>query len=379
METVNVKLLKSSSRIVVKVGSSLLVNSKNKLINKRVLNNICRDLNFYILQNKEVLVVSSGAFALGKKLLNIKDANMKISEKQAIASVGQIFMINGWKEALSKYKLSCGQILLTHHDAETRRSSINARNTIEALIKLNSIAIINENDTVATKELRYGDNDQLAARVAQLTSADLLVILSDVDGLYNSNPEKNPSAKLIKKVKYIDKQIERISENTSSNNSVGGMETKIKAAKIALAAGCNMVITRGNTSQPLKKLLKTKEATWFISHTSAKSARKKWISSQLKTYGSIIVDDGAAKALKKGASLLPAGIIDVTGVFAKGDTIEVLNKNKKLICIGFSSYPSEDAKKIAGFKSNEIKKLLGYHQKDVVVHRDDMVLKNEKY
>ena len=379
MDTLKKKLINNSTRIVIKVGSSLLVDTESNFINKKILNNICNDINYLVGQNKEILVVSSGALALGRKAINISDPHLKITEKQAISSIGQVLMINSWREAFSKYKIPCGQILLTHYDTETRRSSINARNTIEALIKLNSIAIINENDTIATKELRYGDNDQLAARVAQLACADLLIVLSDVDGLFDSNPEKNPQAKLIEKITNIDGKIEKISENTSSNNSVGGMETKIKAAKIAMAAGCNMVITKGSSSKPIKKLYEDGKSTWFYSGTSPKTARKKWISSQIKAKGSIIVDDGAEIALRKGASLLPPGIIEVNGVFSKGDTIKVFNKKKKLICIGFSSYPSEDAKKIAGFKSNEIKKVLGYHQKDVVIHRDDMVIKNGKY
>lgn len=379
MDAFKKKLIRNSTRIVIKVGSSLLVDTESNFVNKKILNNICNDINYLVGQNKEILVVSSGALALGRKAININDPHLKITEKQAISSIGQVLMINSWREAFSKYKIACGQILLTHFDTETRRSSINARNTIEALIKLNSIAIINENDTVATKELRYGDNDQLAARVAQLACADLLIVLSDVDGLFDSNPEKNPQAKLIEKITNIDGKIEKISENTSSNNSVGGMETKIKAAKIAMAAGCNMVITKGSSSKPIKKLYEDGKSTWFYSGTSPKTARKKWISSQIKAKGSIIVDDGAEIALRKGASLLPPGIIEVNGVFSKGDTIKVFNKKKKLICIGFSSYPSEDAKKIAGFKSNEIKKVLGYHQKDVVIHRDDMVIKNGKY
>ncbi len=379
MDAFKKKLINNSTRIVIKVGSSLLVDTESNFVNKKILNNICNDINYLVGQNKEILVVSSGALALGRKAINISDPHLKITEKQAISSIGQVLMINSWREAFSKYKIPCGQILLTHYDTETRRSSINARNTIEALIKLNSIAIINENDTIATKELRYGDNDQLAARVAQLACADLLIVLSDVDGLFDSNPEKNPQAKLIEKITNIDGKIEKISENTSSNNSVGGMETKIKAAKIAMAAGCSMVITKGSSSNPIKKLYEDGKSTWFYSGTSPKTARKKWISSQIKSKGSIIVDDGAEIALRKGASLLPPGIIEVNGIFSKGDTIKVFNKKKKLICIGFSSYPSEDAKKIAGFKSNEIKKVLGYHQKDVVIHRDDMVIKNGKY
>ena len=379
MDAFKKKLINNSTRIVIKVGSSLLVDAESNFVNKKILNNICNDINYLVGQNKEILVVSSGALALGRKAINISDPHLKITEKQAISSIGQVLMINSWREAFSKYNIPCGQILLTHYDTETRRSSINARNTIEALIKLNSIAIINENDTIATKELRYGDNDQLAARVAQLACADLLIVLSDVDGLFDSNPEKNPQAKLIEKITNIDGKIEKISENTSSNNSVGGMETKIKAAKIAMAAGCSMVITKGSSSKPIKKLYEDGKSTWFYSGTSPKTARKKWISSQIKAKGSIIVDDGAEIALRKGASLLPPGIIEVNGIFSKGDTIKVFNKKKKLICIGFSSYPSEDAKKIAGFKSNEIKKVLGYHQKDVVIHRDDMVIKNGKY
>tara|TARA_S200000501_G_scaffold298590_1_gene285161 strand:+ start:154 stop:1293 length:1140 start_codon:yes stop_codon:yes gene_type:complete len=379
MVSIKKNFIKSSSRIVVKVGSSLIINSKNNFINKKVLDNICKDISFFINNEKEILIVSSGALALGKKTLHINDVNIKTSEKQAIASVGQVLMINAWREAFSKYNIVCGQVLLTHFDAETRRSAINARNTIEALLKLQSIPIINENDTVATKELRYGDNDQLAARVAQLSSADLLIVLSDVDGLFSKNPERYPAAELIKEISNIDKKIEKISENTSSSNSVGGMETKIKAAKISLSTGCNMIITKGSGTKPIRKLLENGKATWFFSKTSPKTARKKWISSQLKSKGSLIVDKGAELALIKGASLLPAGIIKVNGNFNKGDAIKVFNKNKELICIGLTAYPSKDAKKIAGFKSDEIKNLLGYHQKDVVIHIDDMVIKNEKY
>ena len=287
-------------------------------MNKKILNNICKDINFLINQKKNSFNFSSGAFALGKKAINVNNTtNLKISDKQAVASIGQILMINSWRKALSKYNLICGQILLTHQDAETRRNSINARNTIESLIKLNSVAIINENDTIATKELKYGDNDQLAARVAQLACADLLIVLSDVDGLYDANPEKNPKAQLIKEVTNINSKIEKISENTSSNNSVGGMETKIKAAKIALAAGCNMVITKGSSLNPIKKLFKNGKSTWFYSHTSPKTARKKWISSQIKAKGSIIIDDGAEIALKKALVCFQQVLLKLKGYFLK--------------------------------------------------------------
>ena len=274
------------------------------------------------------------------------------------------------------YKKQCGQILLTHLDAEIRSSAINARNTIESLIKLNTIPIINENDTVATKELRYGDNDQLAARVAQITSSDLLILLSDVDGLHTSNPKSNKNAELIKYIKKITKAIEKYSGDTSSSVAVGGMQTKIKAAKIAMSAGCNMIITRGNKISPISSILKNGNFSLFLTSTNPNTARKKWISSQVKIKGEIIIDKGAENALRKGASLLPAGILSISGTFYKGDIINVLNENKKIVCVGISAYPSKDAKIIAGAKSNEIQKLLGYHSKDVIIHRDDMVLRN---
>ena len=377
MVSLEKQIFSQSSRIVIKIGSSLVSKTKGGLINKTILNNIVEEIKRLKKNKKEVMVVSSGALALGRKVLNIKEKKLKIAEKQAAAAVGQIILVNAWKEIFFKYKLNCGQVLLTHSDAENRRSSLNARNTLETLIKLDSIPIINENDTITTEELKYGDNDQLAARVAQISSADLLVLLSDVKGLYSSNPINNPKAKLINRIYKITKSIEKVSKNTVSPVAVGGMSTKIKAAKIAMATGCHMVITKGSTKNPIKNLLKEKSSTWFISETNPKNARKKWISSQLFIKGSLFIDEGAEKALRKEASLLPAGIISVKGNFEKGDIINIINKNNLVVCVGISSYPSEDAKRIAGFKSNEITKLLGYHAKDVVVHRDDLVLKND--
>ena len=376
MGSIEKKIFKDSKRIIVKVGSSLILNQKNGEINKDIIGFIVDDIKNLMSRGKEIMLVSSGALSLGKNKLDLKEKILKMSEKQAAASVGQIILINAWQEVFFKNKVQCAQILLTHLDAEIRKSSINARNTIESLIKLKTIAIINENDTVATKELRYGDNDQLAARVAQITSSDLCILLSDVDGLYDENPLKNPDAKLIKKIYKIDKYIERISDNTMSSVSVGGMETKIKAAKIALASGCNMVITNGYERESILSLEKEKKASWFIANTSPLTARKKWISSQMSAKASIVIDKGAAAALKEGASLLPAGILSVKGFFDKGDVINVIDKNENIVSVGLSSYSSEDVKLIAGAKSNEIEKLLGYHNKDVIVHRDDMVIRN---
>ena len=376
MESLEEKVLKTSTRIVIKVGSALVIGNNLNLINHLTLTRIASEIIKFKKLGKEILLVSSGALALGKKSLKIKKNNLKISEKQAASSVGQVLLINAWKKAFLNYKKQCGQILLTHLDAEIRSSAINARNTIESLIKLNTIPIINENDTVATKELRYGDNDQLAARVAQITSSDLLILLSDVDGLHTSNPKNNKNAELIKYIKKITKAIEKYSGDTSSSLAVGGMQTKIKAAKIAMSAGCNMIITRGNKISPISSILKNGNFSLFLTDTNPNTARKKWISSQVKIKGGIIIDKGAENALRKGASLLPAGILSISGTFYKGDIINVLNEKKKIVCVGISAYPSKDAKIIAGAKSNEIQNLLGYHSKDVIIHRDDMVLRN---
>ncbi|MDA9558356.1 glutamate 5-kinase [Alphaproteobacteria bacterium] len=375
MDPLEKKIFNSAKRIVIKVGSALITGKKSTLINKKTLHNIVSEIKLLKNVKKEVLLVSSGALTLGRKHLKLKNINLKVSEKQAIASVGQVLLMNAWKEAFLDHDINCGQILLTHLDAEVRSSTINARNTIESSIKYGIIPVINENDSVATKELRYGDNDQLAARVAQIASANLLILLSDVDGLYTANPSKNKNAKLIKRIYKISKSIEKASENTSSSTAVGGMETKVKAAKIALASGCNMVITKGSKSNFFSSIFKSNKATWFITKTSPKSARKKWISSQITVKGKIKVDKGAENALKEGASLLPSGITSIIGSFEKGDVINVLNKSNVVICIGLSSYPSKDIKKIAGFKSTEIENLLGYHSKDVIIHRDDMVIR----
>ena len=376
MASLEENILRNSKRIVIKVGSSLIIGNNSNLINTNFLTILVTEIAKFKNSGKEILLVSSGALALGKKSLGIEKKKLKVSEKQAAASVGQVLLINAWKKAFLKYNKQCGQILLTHLDAEIRSSSINARNTIEALIKLNSIPVINENDTIATQELRYGDNDQLAARVAQITSSDLLILLSDVDGLYTSNPKKDNTARLVKYIKKITKTIEKSSENTSSSIAVGGMYTKIKAAKIALSSGCNMLITRGNKESPISSIIKKGKFSLFLTNTSPKTARKKWISSQMKIKGKIVIDQGAEEALKKGASLLPAGIISISGSFYKGDIVNVLNKKKRIICVGIVAYPSKDAKIIAGAKSNQIQNLLGYHSRDVIIHIDDMVLRN---
>ena len=366
--------LKNSKTIVIKIGSSLLVD-KNKKIRKKWLSSFAKDVQELITRKKKIVIVSSGAIALGCIKMDYNKKKLKLDKSQAIASIGQIELMNLFSNTFSKYRLNISQILLTLEDTEERRRSLNAKRTFQNLFDLNFIPIVNENDTIATSEIKYGDNDRLASRVAQITNADTLVLLSDVDGLYTKNPKKNNSAKLIHYIKKITKSIEKSSENTSSTISVGGMTTKLKAAKISLAAGCSMFITKGDKIKPISSIFKEKKFTLFSTTKSPKSARKKWISSQIIAKGSIKIDLGAEEALKKGASLLPAGIISIAGTFEKGDIINVLNKKNKIICVGLSSYPSKDAKLIAGAKSDEIEGLLGYHLRDVVIHRDDMVLR----
>ena len=374
MAALEKKILKNSKRIVIKVGSALIRSDDKNLINEIILNRIVKEIIKLNEAGKEILLVSSGALALGKKSLNFKKNNLKVSEKQAASSVGQVLLINAWKKAFLKYKKQCGQILLTHLDAEIRSSAINARNTIESLLKLNSIPIINENDSVATQELRYGDNDQLAARVAQITSSNLLIILSDVDGLYTSNPTKNTDALLIKYIKRITKSIEKKAENTSSSIAVGGMKTKIEAAKVTTSVGCNLVIANGKKNYPISDIAENK-ATWFLASQSVKAARKKWILN-MKSLGEIIIDFKAEKALKSGKSLLPVGATKCTGQFSRGDVVAVRGEDGQILAKGLTSFSQVETEKILGIKSEDIPKVLGYNRKPELIHRDNMAFFN---
>ncbi|MSP06284.1 MAG: glutamate 5-kinase [Candidatus Fonsibacter sp.] len=358
--------------IVIKIGSSLIVDGKNK-IKKNWFNKLIEDIEFLIGKNKQIIIVSSGAIALGCDLLKINKKNTKLSQFQAIAAVGQIELINIFKKAFEKKKIKISQILLTLEDTEERRRSLNAKETINNLLKMSVIPIVNENDTVATSEIRYGDNDRLAARVAQICNANCLIMLSDINGLYSADPKKNKSAKIIKKVTTIDKSIELLASESISSYGTGGMITKIKAAKICMQSGCDMILTSGMINNPIKNIIKNKNYTLFESQSSTLNAKKQWILNSIATKGSIMIDEGAEKALKNGKSLLPIGVTAVEGNFNRGDAIYIINSKNKRIATGICAYSSLDAKKIIGFKTDKIKEILGYVSRGEIVHIDNLV------
>ena len=365
-------LLKNSKVIVIKIGSSLLVDNKQN-IRRKWLSSFAKDIKKLKTKNKKIIIVSSGAIALGCKKMNYKKTNLKLDKSQAVASIGQIELMNLFSQSFSKFKLNISQILLTLDDTEERRRSINAKRTFENLFQLNFIPVVNENDTIATSEIKYGDNDRLASRVAQITNADTLILLSDVDGLFTKNPKLFKDAKLIKKINNFDKDIKNINMKGITEFGKGGMITKIEAAKICNLSGCNMIIANGLHLNPIDKIIKKNNCTLFISKISKLHARKKWIISSVSPKGEIIIDDGAKKALVNGKSLLAAGIKKVSGKFSKGDHIKILDIKRKEFARGLSSFSSEEVHKIIGCHSNEIQKILGYVSKSEVVHKDDMV------
>ena len=364
--------LKTSKIIVIKIGSSLLVD-KNKKIRKKWLSSFAKDIQKLKNKNKKVVIVSSGAIALGCIKMNYNKKNLKLDKSQAIASIGQIELMNLFLNTFSHFNLNISQILLTLEDTEERRRSINAKRTFENLFDLDFIPIVNENDTIATSEIKYGDNDRLASRVAQITNADTLVLLSDVDGLYTKNPKHFKDAKLIKKVEDLNKDLKSINFRGINEFGSGGMNTKIEAAKICQLSGCNMIIANGLYQNPIDRILKQHNCTLFVSKVSKLDARKKWIISSVSPKGELFIDEGAKKALKNGKSLLAAGIKKVNGKFNKGDHIKILDKQNNECARGLCSFSSNEIEKILGHHSKEIKKLLGYTAKSEVVHKDDMV------
>ena len=364
--------LKNSKIIIIKIGSSLLVDADRK-IRKKWLTSFAKDIKKLKSKNKKIVIVSSGAIALGCKKMNYNKTNLRLDKSQAIASIGQIELMNLFSETFLKFKLNISQILLTLDDTEERRRSINAKRTFENLFKLDYIPIVNENDTIATSEIKYGDNDRLASRVAQITNADTLILLSDVDGLFTKNPKMFKDAKLIKTVNNLNKDIKNINIRGMTEFGSGGMNTKIEAAKICNLAGCNMVIANGLYLNPISQIEKNDNCTWFISKTSKLHARKKWIISSISPKGELTIDEGAKKALINGKSLLAAGIKRVSGKFSKGDHIKILDNKKREFARGLSSFSSEEINKIMGCHSNEIREILGYVSKSEVVHKDDMV------
>ena len=364
--------LKNSKIIVIKIGSSLLID-ENKKIRKKWLAEFAKDIQVLIKQNKKIIIVSSGAIAIGCKKLDISKKNLKLDKSQAVASIGQIELINLFSETFIKSKVNISQILLTLEDTEQRRRALNAKRTFDNLFQLGFVPIVNENDSIATSEIKYGDNDRLASRVAQISGADSLILLSDVDGLYTQNPKIYKNAKLLKEIKNINKDIEKIATKSISEHGTGGMKTKIDAAKICQLSGCQMAIANGLLNRPIKKIIDKNNCTWFLPKISKLDARKKWIISSISPKGELIIDDGAKQALSNGKSLLAAGIKKVYGKFQKGDHIKILDKQNFECARGLSSFSSDEILKILGHHSNEIEKLLGYIAKSEVVHKDDMV------
>ena len=364
--------LKKSKTIVIKIGSRILIDEKRK-IRKKWLLEFAKDIKNLLDQKKNVILVSSGAIALGCKKLNLSKKNLKIDKSQAIASVGQIELMNLFNKIFSLKKINLSQILLTLEDTEQRRRAINAKRTFENLFELGFIPVVNENDSIATTEIKYGDNDRLASRVAQISGADCLILLSDVDGLYTQNPKLFENSHLIREIKNIDTEIEKIATKSISEHGTGGMKTKIEAAKICQLSGCMMVIANGLLERQIKKIIEKNKCTWFLPKVSKLDARKKWIISSISPKGELVIDDGAINALKKGKSLLAAGIKKVNGKFNKGDHIKILDKNLKEYARGLSSFSSDETIKIQGQHSNKISELLGYISKSEVVHKDDMV------
>ena len=364
--------LKNSKIIVIKIGSSLLID-ENKRIRKKWLAEFAKDIQVLIKQNKKIIIVSSGAIAIGCKKLDISKKTLKLDKSQAVASIGQIELMNLFSETFIKSKVNISQILLTLEDTEQRRRALNAKRTFDNLFQLGFVPIVNENDSIATSEIKYGDNDRLASRVAQISGADSLILLSDVDGLYTLNPKIYKNAKLLKEIKNINKDIEKIATKSISEHGTGGMKTKIDAAKICQLSGCQMAIANGLLNRPIKKIIDENNCTWFLPKISKLDARKKWIISSISPKGELIIDDGAKQALSNGKSLLAAGIKKVSGKFQKGDHVKILDKQNSECARGLSSFSSDEILKILGHHSKEIEKLLGYVAKSEVIHKDDMV------
>jgi len=366
------KMINKFNKIVIKIGSSSIIDENSGKVKIRWLNSVCKDIALLNNANKKIVIVSSGAIALGKKNI-VRNKNLRrLEDKQAAAAIGQIELAYCWQQALKKNKIYSAQLLLTLEDSEIRRRYLNVRKTITSLHKNKIIPIINENDTVATEEIRYGDNDRLAARVSQMIDADLLIMLSDVDGLYTASPTKNKQAKKIINVDAINSVIENMAESQHSKLGSGGMITKIWAAKICMNSGCTTVITNGHSMYPLKNINKM-NSTWFHASSSPSNSRKQWLINHLHQSGTIIIDNGASKALIENKSLLPAGVVDIKGKFSRGDIISIINSKNKKIGIGITAYDSYEAKKIIGKNSKDIKYILGYEGRDELIHKDDLV------
>ncbi|CAO3407528.1 glutamate 5-kinase [Azospirillum largimobile] len=372
--------LLESRRLVVKIGSALLVDGETRQIRRDWLDALADDVAACRRRGQEVVIVTSGAVACGREHLGLVGRALKLEEKQAAAATGQIRLAHAYQETLARHDVTVAQVLVTLEDTEERRRHLNARNTIDTLLKLGAVPVINENDTVATAEIRFGDNDRLAARVAQMVSADTLVLLSDIDGLYTADPRKDPDARHIPTVRELTPEIEGMAGEPPPGYSSGGMVTKIAAARVALSAGCRMVIAKGKRMNPLAALERRPEdggalCTWFLPSAEPTSARKAWIAGHVNATGVLVVDDGAMRALSHGASLLPAGVTAVQGDFDRGDVVIVRTQEGREVARGLVAYSADDARKILRHKSTEIPEILGYQGRDEMIHRDDLVVR----
>jgi glutamate 5-kinase len=364
----------SAQRIVVKIGSALVVDEKRAAPRTAWLDSVAADIHALRARGTDVIVVSSGAIALARRTLGLTQKRLKLEEKQAAAAVGQIRLAQAWAQALSARDLTAAQLLLTLDDTEDRRRYLNARETLNTLLAMRCIPVINENDTVATAEIRFGDNDRLAARVAEMVQADQLILLSDIDGLYTADPRRDPVASHIQVVEAITPEIEAMGGEPPPGYSSGGMRTKLVAARIATQAGCAMAIATGNVEHPLRSLEDGARCTWFLPVPEGRTARKRWIAGSLSALGVLTVDAGAARALATGRSLLPAGVRAVDGTFERGDPVTIVGPDGTPLGRGLSAYASTDAERIAGHRSDQIEAILGWRGRDEMIHRDDLVL-----
>ena len=360
--------------IIIKIGSSLLVDDDRNAVNVEWLHGVADDIAMLRADGKNVVVVSSGAIALGSRGLGITGRALAIEEKQAAAATGQVTLAHAWREALAIHDIRVAQILLSPEDTETRRRHLNARATMSSLLTLGAVPVVNENDTVATAEIRFGDNDRLAARVAAMISADLLILLSDIDGLYSGNPRQDNAARHVPEVTAINDEVMAMAGTANASYASGGMVTKLEAARIAMNAGCGMVICDGRGARPVGGLIDGGRHTLFRAEHSPLTARKRWIGGALTPKGRITVDNGAVRALRQGRSLLPAGVVAANGAFERGDLIAIEDESRQVIGHGLSAYSVGDTRAILGHKSSEIEDLLGYRGRDEVIHADNLAM-----